>query len=203
MVRIGRHVGVREEHLESCTPLPRVMQGVDERVLRAVYSIDREQRFRAIVDSGRESAPDGAECARLSTMRCDARRISIVAAGLSQNLLCVRRPSDRVPWPKASPLVASCPRCLNGIVTAIPAPGGFCLRTCQTPVHVPMESMSTLLWKPCPSSAGIIIGRNPCASSVRFTQSKNASTCGLLCVKRCSRLASPASFCSRMSCSMS
>ena len=62
----------------------------ESHVRSLAHSIDRGQRFQAIVDSGRESAPDGAGCARLPTMRCDVRRISIVAAGPSQNLLCVR-----------------------------------------------------------------------------------------------------------------
>ena len=36
-----------------------------------------------------------------------------------------------------------------------------------------------------------VVGRSPCSSRRRSTQAKKASTCGLLCVNRCSFLTSP------------
>ena len=62
----------------------------------------------------------------------------------------------RCVWVTASSSTVSCPPCRQGIVNAIPAHSANCPRSRQNPVHVPLESVSTFLWKPRPPSAGII-----------------------------------------------
>ena len=50
----------------------------------------------------------------------------------------------------ASSSPSPCPPCRHGIVNAIPARPTKCPRSRRNSVHVPLESASTLLWKPCP-----------------------------------------------------
>jgi hypothetical protein len=49
----------------------------------------------------------------------------------------------------------SCPPCRHAIVNAIPAHSRNCPPSRRNSVYVALESVSTLIWKPCPPSAGI------------------------------------------------
>ena len=129
MVRIGRHAGICQEHLESCTPLPRVIQSVDGRAFRtqpvrlkrSIHPVEERLDVRLAVRQAMKSlgVPRELLLADLildAVERCDApqRSPSRTPSGSADSASKISRracvqPDNGSPWDYESTTCSGCP----------------------------------------------------------------------------------------------